>query len=149
MIKLQKAQANDLAFLERIHQQTIASVWSREDFLNALDKDDKIVSLIIEQGSPVGYIMVDVLPPEAELINIAIGPENQSRGIGSKAMKILMNNLREKKIESIFLEVRATSKAVDFYKSNGFEVIGVRKKYYPDGENALRMRLCITYSKIA
>lgn len=140
MIKLQKAQSKDVAFLVDLHKKTIGSSWTEDDMRNAIQKSDKNVYLIAEEDSTVGYIMVDVLSPEAEIINIAVMPEKQARKIGSSALDILINDLLVQGIESVFLEVRESSKAVDFYKNHNFEVIGLRRQYYPNGENALRMQ---------
>ncbi len=140
MIKLQKAQSKDVAFLVDLHKETIGSSWNEEDMRNAIQKSDKNVYLITEDDSSVGYIIVDILSPEAEIINIAVMPEQQARKIGSSALDILMKELLVQGIESVFLEVRENSKAVNFYKNHNFEVIGLRKQYYPNGENALRMQ---------
>ena len=140
MIKLEKAQSKDVAFLNNLHKTTIGSSWSEQDFLNAIKERGNKVSLIIEEGVSVGYIMINVLSPEAEIINIAVTPEKQARKIGTKALDILMSELFVQGIESVFLEVRENSKAVNFYKKHNFEIIGLRRQYYPDGENALRMQ---------
>ncbi len=140
MIQLQKAQSKDVAFLENLHKTTIGSLWSRDDFMSAIHESDKNVFLITADDTPIGYIMVALLPPEAELINIAVTPDKQRGRIGTSALEILFKEFFIQKIESVFLEVRETSKAVNFYKKNGFEPIGVRRQYYPDGENALRMQ---------
>jgi ribosomal-protein-alanine N-acetyltransferase len=140
VIKLQKAQSKDVAFLVDLHKETIGSSWNEEDMRNAIQKSDKNVYLITEDDSSVGYIIVDILSPEAEIINIAVMPEQQARKIGSSALDILMKELLVQGIESVFLEVRENSKAVNFYKNHNFEVIGLRKQYYPNGENALRMQ---------
>ncbi|MEI7941929.1 MAG: ribosomal protein S18-alanine N-acetyltransferase [Candidatus Riflemargulisbacteria bacterium] len=140
MIKLQKAQSKDVAFLVDLHKETIGSSWNEEDLCDAIQKSDKNVYLITEDDSSVGYIMVDVLSPEAEIINIAVMSEKQARKIGSFALDILMKELLVQGIESVFLEVRENSKAVNFYKNHNFEVIGLRRQYYSNGENALRMQ---------
>ncbi len=148
MIILKKAQATDLVFLEGVHLTTIHSIWTREDFLSYINSSNKNVFIILENELSVGFIMVDLLMPEAEIINVAVLPEKQSVGIGTEALRSLIAELSVIGITNIFLEVRENSRAVDFYSRNGFESIGVRKNYYPDGENALRMLLCLPYSKM-
>lgn len=46
--------------------------------------------------------------------------------------------------ESVLLEVRASNKpAQRLYASLGFERVGVRKRYYGDGEDAVLMTLLL------
>ena len=43
-----------------------------------------------------------------------------------------------KDVKKITLEVRASNiKGINFYTKNGFKQVGVRKKYYKNGEDAL------------
>jgi ribosomal-protein-alanine N-acetyltransferase len=44
------------------------------------------------------------------------------------------------KARTLFLEVRrSNTPAIRLYRSLGFYALGVRKKYYPDGEDAIEM----------
>lgn len=46
--------------------------------------------------------------------------------------------------ESVLLEVRASNQpAQQLYASLGFECVGLRKKYYGDGEDAVLMTLLL------
>ncbi len=131
-------EANDIA---SIHKLTIGSSWTSEDIAEALTSLEKVVFSIYEKQQIIGYLMLRVLPPEAEIFNIAIIPSKQNQSYGSKSLELLFPELRRQGIEDVYLEVRAESKAVDFYKKNGFIVLGVRKSYYPDGEDALLMKI--------
>ena len=138
---LRIAQSNDLDSLLFIHKDTIGSSWSKTDFASAIaGKNNKIVFSVVEKEEIIGYIMVGILPPEAEIINIAIIPNKQRKGYGSKAMELMFLELISRKVKIVFLEVREKSTAVNYYLKNGFEAVGIRKQYYPDGENALRMQ---------
>ncbi len=131
----------DLDKLVSIHQETIGSSWDKKDFLSAVErKNNKIVFTMLVEEEIVGYIMVGILSPEAEIINIAVTVNKQQTGLGSCAIDLLVKEMLKEEVEIIFLEVREKSRAVNFYCKNGFEVIGLRKKYYPDGENALLMQ---------
>lgn len=137
---LRLAKQNDLDRLIVIHKNTINSAWFESDFVSAIEnQNDKIVFSVLEQEKIIGYIMVAVLPPEADILNIAIDTDNQSNGYGSKALDALVSELQNRKVKNIFLEVREKSRAVQYYLKNNFTIIGTREQYYSDGENALRM----------
>ena len=57
--------------------------------------------------------------------------EYRRQGIG----KILIDEISKMK-RDIFLEVRESNSAREFYKSCGFEEVGKRKNYYPDTREA-------------
>ncbi|MCU1288414.1 MAG: alanine acetyltransferase [Acidobacteria bacterium] len=80
---------------------------------------------------------------EAEVLNIAVLPESQNRGIGQEIFNSFLRFCRKNKIENVWLEVRESNlSAQKFYGKNGFEVVYKRNNYYTDPvENALVMQM--------
>ncbi|MGD9985625.1 ribosomal protein S18-alanine N-acetyltransferase [Pseudonocardia sp.] len=79
--------------------------------------------------------------PEAEVHTIGVDPAHQGRGLG----RVLLHRLLTPADEAgatIFLEVRTDNEpARRLYESEGFEIVGVRKRYYrPSGADAYTMR---------
>jgi ribosomal-protein-alanine N-acetyltransferase len=69
-------------------------------------------------------------PGEAEILNLAVDPVFQRRGIAST----LLNAVGIKVQGTVFLEVAASNTAaIAFYQRNGWERIGVRPGYYKQG----------------
>lgn len=55
-------------------------------------------------------------------------------------MDIMLEGAKNKKAKMMSLEVRVSNvRAQKLYSGYGFEVAGVRPRYYKDGENALLM----------
>jgi ribosomal-protein-alanine N-acetyltransferase len=51
-------------------------------------------------------------------------------------------NFFQKKLKFVYLEARVSNiNAIDFYLKRGFKNVGIRKKYYPNGEDAVLMTL--------
>ena len=76
-----------------------------------------------------GAVMVNC--DTADLLDIAVEPDMQGRGIGSRLMQFMVDECVSRGVKEIFLEVRATNQsAVALYKKFGFEQISVRKNYY-------------------
>ena len=88
----------------------------------------------------VGYACETVLFDEGEIANVAVSPERRGQGLGKRLMDWLEERAKSLGAEKLFLEVRVSNApALALYNGCGFEPLAVRKKYYPDGEDALVM----------
>ncbi len=66
-------------------------------------------------------------PGERELLNLAVAPSFRRRGVGAE----LVRSLIAAALNCIFLEVRESNRgARAFYKSLGFQEVGLRPGYY-------------------
>jgi len=89
-------------------------------------------SVVLEQiGQVVGYGIISIAAGEAHLLNICIARELRGRGMGSGLLDYLLSHARSIGAQRVFLEVRPSNlEARHMYRSAGFSVIGVRKRYY-------------------
>ncbi len=79
---------------------------------------------------------------EAHILTIAVQPEFRGQGIGRWLMLALMEETRQAGCSAVALEVRPSNEtALSLYESLGFRLIGRRKRYYPDKEDALVLLL--------
>jgi len=98
-----------------------------------------------EDGELVGYagLAFVALPPraEAEIHTIGVDPAHQGRGIGRALLRGLLE-VADAAHAAVFLEVRTDNDAARaLYESEGFTVIGLRRRYYtPSGADAHTMR---------
>ena len=79
-------------------------------------------------------------PDEAHLLNIAVAPNRQRRGLGRQLLAKGLAIARQAGAERVFLEVRPSNiRARAVYEKAGFEFLSLRKKYYgpPREEDAL------------
>ena len=96
-------------------------------------------------GRLVGYagLALTARPPwaEAEVHTIGVDPRWQRRGIGRRLLHDLLGRADELGATT-FLEVRTDNDAaIALYADEGFEVVGVRRRYYqPSGADAYTMR---------
>ncbi len=96
----------------------------------------------------VGYAGIALLPApafsrepaEAEVHTIGVEPSVQGHGVGRKLLAGLLR--RADAIGAVtFLEVRTDNEpALALYRSEGFEVVGTRRRYYASGADAHTMR---------
>ena len=92
----------------------------------------------------VGYIVVNTIFDESDLIKIVILPSYRSFSIGKELLNCMIKNLKIKGVKKIFLEVRKNNFiAKSFYEGMGFLKISERECYYKDGVNCEIYELCL------
>ena len=91
-----------------------------------------------DNGRAAAHYLFLETPDFIELTDLEVRREYRRIGLG----RLLMQDLKERAAalgkEKIFLEVRAgNERAVKLYEKAGFLAYGVRKGYYPDGEDGV------------
>lgn len=106
--------------------------WTREMFRSELEVGGGTYSRIAEKdGVLVGYLLAVLIEDEAHLGNLAVHPSERCSGVGQRLLDDLIQTARERRIVRITLEVRESNEiARNFYYSNGFIDIAMRKNYY-------------------
>ena len=79
--------------------------------------------------------------PLCDVQTLAVTPSAQGRGLGSRLLTLIAEESRNRGADDLLLEVRADNPdAQRLYLRHGFEEIHQRRRYYPDGGDALIMR---------
>lgn len=96
------------------------------------------VSLLIarDHGKAVGFSLSRRAADEAELLLIAVRPENSGQGVGGLLVDRFVADQTAAGAHHLHLEVRDGNPAVSLYLAHGFAIAGRRSKYYrgTDGE---------------
>ena len=80
----------------------------------------------------VGYGITAMGAREAHILNLAIHPAHQGRGLGKGMIQHLLQLAEQHGADTTFLEVRPSNvNAIRLYDSLGFNQVGLRKDYYP------------------
>ncbi|MBR2023354.1 MAG: ribosomal protein S18-alanine N-acetyltransferase [Clostridia bacterium] len=115
--------------------------WTKEMWKGELSRSDARGLVVEQDGQIVGFALTTVLFEDAELPKIAVQPTCRGLGLGKILLCALEKTAKDCGAERMFLEVRAGNiPARKLYEGNGYETLRVRKKYYPDGEDALEMQ---------
>lgn len=86
----------------------------------------------------LGVMEYRVVLDEAELCEIAVAPAARRRGIARALLARLFADAAERGARTLFLEVRRhNAPARALYEGAGFAVIGRRRRYYADGQDAI------------
>ncbi len=97
-----------------------------------------------EDDGVVAYVVAWHVTDELHVLNVATRQDRRRRGIARALMTEVVKYARQQRIGRVLLEVRRSNRAaISLYRGTGFFVIGVRARYYPDGEDALDMNLTL------
>jgi ribosomal-protein-alanine N-acetyltransferase len=130
----------DLDSVLEIERECFKIPWTRNMFLNILSASNTY-SIVYELDETIGYALTLLQRDIIHIANIAVKEEYQHQGIGSEILSHLLHfgmSLNKKKA---ILEVRPSNlPAISLYEKFDFYKVGIRKRYYPDGEDALVMQ---------
>ena len=107
--------------------------------------DERTRGLVLEAGGEVvGVGSLWLAPDEAHITSLAVAGEARRRGHGRRLVTALVALAGSLGLEAVTLEVRASNGAARaLYAGCGFEEVGERRRYYPDGEDAVIMTLAL------
>ena len=107
--------------------------------------DERTRGVVLEVGGAVvGVGSLWLAPDEAHITSLAVAGEARRRGHGRRLVTALVALAGSLGAEAVTLEVRASNGAArGLYAGCGFEEVGERRRYYPDGEDAVIMTLAI------
>ncbi|HEM5052136.1 TPA: ribosomal protein S18-alanine N-acetyltransferase [Streptococcus suis] len=112
-----------LAVMESVYEQ---SPWTLEQIASSLASQDEDYYLAYEGQELVGFLAVQTVLDEMEILQIAVRADFQRLGIASLLMAAVMDWEGD-----IFLEVRESNSAAQaLYTRQHFTKIGKRKDYY-------------------
>ena len=102
-----------------------------------------------EEGELLGYLLGQAIPPEGDLLRLAVHPNGRRRGYGRIIIEAFLSHLRSIGCTVCFLDVREHNLAAQaLYTSYGFSPIDRRKSYYHlPTEDAIVMRLSLEEEK--
>ena len=113
-------------------------LWNLKQWEKELKKNYVYAFACFRNYQIIGICVFQKIFCNAELTYLSIHPTFKRKGIGKILLKECLKKCKRFAIEKIFLEVSEKNlAAINFYHSFGFKTIGIRKKYYKDGSNAL------------
>lgn len=140
-----KAKEIHLDEIARIERENFPCPWKREYFKEELFMPLRYNIVMIlredeEKPKLIGYLFSHYTSEELHIAKIATDKPYQRQGVSTALMDKCISFCRLKNIKLISLEVRVSNTpAIKFYEKYNFEKIYVRKRYYPDGEDAYFM----------
>ncbi|MBC9209175.1 GNAT family N-acetyltransferase [Roseomonas aerophila] len=112
----------------------------------AWDADALSLMLGLEGGygfvvENTGFILARAVAGEAEVLTLAVAPAARRAGTGRALLAAALDGASTRGAHTMFLEVsRNNTGATSLYLSAGFTEVGLRRRYYSDGSDALVLR---------
>jgi len=132
---------SDLPQVIAIERRAFPAPWSLAMFVLELSKPSSICLAAVAPAERTlqGYLICSRYAEVCHLMNIAVDPPLQRRGIATALMEALLERAGTE--QEFTLEVRPTNEpAIRLYEQFGFRRAGTRPRYYHDtGEDALIM----------
>jgi ribosomal-protein-alanine N-acetyltransferase len=142
-ILFRRLKLKDLGAIEQIERRSYPTPWSRSMFASELAKPSSICLGAFEDETRelIGYLIIARYVDAWHVMNIAVDPRWQRRGIATMMMEQLFELTTDDDRRGYTLEVRISNKgAIHLYERLGFRGRGVRRGYYTDNrEDALIM----------
>jgi len=124
--------------LAGLHATSFEDHWPEDAILALLSREyvHGFVAMV-NDSEPVGFILIQVIAEEAEILTICIVPAHRSKKAGRLLLETAIGQARERGATKMFLEVAETNLAARrIYGLAGFVPVGRRKAYYPGGGGA-------------
>jgi [ribosomal protein S18]-alanine N-acetyltransferase len=140
-IEIRVLELSDLNAIEAIEQKAYPTPWSRSMFASELAKPTSICLGAFEGRDLVGYVINSRYVDAWHVMNVAVDPEHQRRGVATALLERLFEVTRDDERRGYTLEVRVSNEdAIGLYEKLGFDSRGIRRGYYTDNrEDALIM----------
>ena len=139
-VRMTEAHLADAAQLERL---CFGEPWSENALRLLLGADACGFAVCSEDGRAVAYGGMLIVPDEGQVTNVAVRPDFRRRGLGALIVEAFIREARERGLEQISLEVRASNEAaIGLYRRFGFYAAGMRRRFYRNpSEDAIVMLL--------
>ena len=138
MVNVRKMEFRDIKKVVELEEKYLLESLGEKLLASELSEKNNGVSFYVIENDDVviGYIGRYYFFQEAEVLNFVVDESYQRQGYGQKLFDKMVKDMKD--VKKITLEVRASNiKGINFYTKNGFKQVGVRKKYFKNGEDAL------------
>lgn len=148
LLEIKNAKELNAEDLSHLHSQCFDRGWDISEFQNYIENPIMQIWGAYHQKSLVGFLLLQVIEDEAEILTFCVSPEFQGQGIGKKILQEVIENIEESNGKEIILDVsKANSSARHIYTQLGFEPFAIREQYYTGkqgkNEDAVVMKLRI------
>jgi ribosomal-protein-alanine N-acetyltransferase len=131
---------DDLDRVYKLEQKSFPNPWPRAFFESDLRLKYTIAFVVEDKNEIVAYSIASCVNKKFHVANIAVDLEYQRQGIASQLMKKIEKIAIERDCLYAYLEVRTDNNAaINLYKNLGYNISGLRKYYYIDGDDAYVM----------
>jgi ribosomal-protein-alanine N-acetyltransferase len=143
-VLIRPMRREDLDGVMEIETAAYRAPWSREVFLEEMHRAWAHLDVLRESaGGPLlGFVNYWIVGDEVHVLNVATHPGHRRRGLARSLLRHVDRVARAEGCRYVTLEVRRSNHgAIRLYRRHGYRPVGLRPRYYEDGEDAILMAL--------
>ena len=108
------------------------NAWSEQDYMEMQEQPTFSNWLLkIPNAAKVGMVSFQTVPPELQILRLAVQPYWRKQGLAKFMLEQLEIMAKSANLESLWLEVNSANKAGrSLYYKQGYQETGIRKKYF-------------------
>lgn len=136
-VNIQACGLESAAVLAALHEAAFAGqsqeIWSEKSLRELLAMPGALALLAQQGDEPVGFILLRQAADEAEIITLAVKPQQRRLGVARRLLSVGLDKLTGRGARYCFLEVADDNVAARaLYAAAGFAEVGRRPGYYRD-----------------
>lgn len=140
-VKISIMEISDLELIAPNLETDFDDFWNYNVFRSELENGNSKYLVAKINDKIVGFAGIIPVLDEADISNIVVHKDFRNKKIGSFLLKSLIDLACSINVKTLNLEVRESNvSAIKLYEKFGFDVCGIRKKYYGNSENAVLMK---------
>lgn len=130
-IQIRLMTQEDIQALADLEREVFSTPWSYDSIYEELSNPLAAFFVACDGAKPIGYIGMHYIIDEGYVTNIVVAPEYRRQGIARRLLRTALEFSEENALAFLSLEVRKSNDiAIDFYRSEDFEITGERKNFY-------------------
>ena len=137
MLSIKEITKDDVGVCFELDSKTI-SLWSIKQWKEELIKKGVKVFKLSLLNEVIGICSIQLVIDEGQINYFSVNQKFRRKGFGTYFMKYVIKICKELNINKLILEVSENNYvARKFYNHFQFITVGIRRKYYKDGSDAL------------
>ena len=122
----------DLPAVLAIEQACFENAWSESEFLSRL-RCRNVIHMVVEfQNTVCGFVIYELHSTFFKIVNIAVDPMMQGRGLGAEMVEKIASKLTEKRSSVQVLVRERNLDAQLFFRSMGFLATSIDRQPFDD-----------------
>lgn len=130
-LQIRMMKRADVERISELEEETFSMPWSRDAFLEMIEKPDARYYVAELEGQVVGGCGVLMVLDEGNITNVVVDKNVRNCGIGTQMLRYLIEDGYRNGINAFTLEVRVSNTAaIHVYEKLGFFSEGIRPNFY-------------------
>ena len=122
--------ADAMSVMQPAFPPEYGEAWSAAQLKSMMQLPGAILAIGRIGTSPVGFGLLRSIVGEAELLLLAVHPDQRGRNHGRRLLDRCMTEAEGSGAQTMFLEVRSGNPAMHLYAKAGFHQYNLRQNYY-------------------